>query len=203
MIKAILFDMDGVLIEAKDWHYDALNMALKHFGYKITREAHLTTFDGLPTRKKLEMLGKLYGLPDGLHSIINDIKQKYTIQIAFQNCRPTFNHLRALAHYRKRGLKLAVCSNSIRPTVVNLMELSSLDQYLDLMLSNNDVQKPKPDPEIYTKAMNYFKLQPKECLIIEDNDHGLRAAYASGGQVMKVADPSQVTIERINSYLEK
>lgn len=202
MIKAVLFDMDGVLIDARDWHYDALNMALGHFGFKISVEAHLTTFDGLPTRTKLEMLSRLYGLPVGLHSIINSIKQKYTIQIAFQKCRPTFNHLVALSDLKARGLSLAVCSNSIKPTVVNLMELSSLDQYLDLMLSNNDVSNPKPDPEIYLKAMEFFKLQPEECLIVEDNDHGLKAAYASGASVMKVSDPSQVTIDRINSHLE-
>jgi beta-phosphoglucomutase len=53
MIKAVVFDMDGVLIEAKDWHYEALNRALKLFGYEISRYEHLTTFDGLPTRRKL------------------------------------------------------------------------------------------------------------------------------------------------------
>ena len=55
-IKAVLFDMDGVLIDAKEWHYEALNRALALFGMPISRFEHLTTFDGLPTRKKLEML---------------------------------------------------------------------------------------------------------------------------------------------------
>jgi beta-phosphoglucomutase len=203
MIKAILFDMDGVLIDAREWHYRALNMALAHFGFNITEEAHLTTFDGLPTRKKLEMLSQIRGLPHGLHSVINSMKQKYTVQIAYDKCRPTFNHLATLANLKQRGFSLAVCSNSIRPTVLNLMELSSLDQYLDLMLSNNDVTNPKPDPEIYLKAIDFFNLRAEECLIIEDNEHGLKAAYASGASVMKVADPSQVTLDRINPWLEK
>ena len=55
-IKAIIFDMDGVLIEAKDWHYEALNRALSLFGMEISRYDHLVTYDGLPTTKKLEML---------------------------------------------------------------------------------------------------------------------------------------------------
>ncbi|HCF3308648.1 TPA: HAD hydrolase-like protein, partial [Pseudomonas aeruginosa] len=55
MIKAVIFDMDGVLIEAKDWHYDALNKALNLFGYNISRHDHLTSYDGLPTSRKLEM----------------------------------------------------------------------------------------------------------------------------------------------------
>ena len=56
MIKAVIFDMDGVLIDAKEWHYEALNNALKLFGYKISRHDHLVTFDGLPTRAKLQMM---------------------------------------------------------------------------------------------------------------------------------------------------
>jgi len=65
MIKAILFDMDGVLIEAKDWHYEALNMALDLFGMPISRDAHLSTFDGLPTKDKLNLLSKTRGFPHG------------------------------------------------------------------------------------------------------------------------------------------
>ena len=80
-IKAILFDMDGVLIDARDWHYDALNKALSHFGYLISRDSHLSTFDGLPTKDKLQILSKSKNLPFGLHSHINKLKQKYTIVI--------------------------------------------------------------------------------------------------------------------------
>ncbi|WP_185022353.1 HAD hydrolase-like protein, partial [Pseudomonas fluorescens] len=61
MIKAVIFDMDGVLIEAKDWHYDALNKALNLFGYNISRHDHLTSYDGLPTAHKLEMLSVEHG----------------------------------------------------------------------------------------------------------------------------------------------
>ena len=74
MIKAVLFDMDGVLIDAKDWHYEALNRALEHFGFAISRESHLSTFDGLPTRAKLQMLTKARGLPERLHEFINSLK---------------------------------------------------------------------------------------------------------------------------------
>ena len=64
-IKAVLFDMDGVLIDAKDWHYEALNKALKLFGIEINRYDHLTTFDGLPTKVKLDLLSKRFYLPEG------------------------------------------------------------------------------------------------------------------------------------------
>jgi beta-phosphoglucomutase-like phosphatase (HAD superfamily) len=63
-ITAVVFDMDGVLIDAREWHYEALNRALGHFGYTISRFDHLVTYDGLPTRHKLEMLSRERGFPD-------------------------------------------------------------------------------------------------------------------------------------------
>lgn len=114
MIKAVLFDMDGVLIDAKNWHYEALNRALQLFGYSISRESHLSTFDGLPTRTKLEMLTKSRGLPKGLHDFLNTLKQTYTLEISYQRCKPTFNHQYALSRLKEDGYKIAVCSNSVR-----------------------------------------------------------------------------------------
>ena len=75
-IKAILFDMDGVLIDAKDWHYEALNKALGLFGMEISRYDHLHSFDGLPTKEKLRMLSEEFYLPESLHSFINQMKQQ-------------------------------------------------------------------------------------------------------------------------------
>ena len=169
MIKAILFDMDGVLIEAKDWHYDALNLALSHFGFTISRESHLTTFDGLPTRQKLQMLTEASGLPLGLHELINTLKQSYTISISYQRCKPIFSHQYALSRLKREGYKIAVCSNSIRHTIDTLMELSGLASYIDFIVSNEDVEYGKPNPQMYLDAMSHFSLSPEECLILEDN----------------------------------
>lgn len=201
VIKAILFDMDGVLIEAKDWHYEALNKALDLFGMPIDRHAHLATFDGLPTKRKLEMLGLTHGLPQKLHGFINEMKQNHTETLIYSLCRPTFHHQYALNKLKSNGYKIAVCSNSIRATVNLMMKLSKLDGYLDFQLSNEDVSKPKPAPDIYLEAMRLLDLAPDECLIIEDNDHGVEAAQASGGHVMRVATTDDVTYDRIRSAI--
>ena len=105
-IKAVLFDMDGVLIEAKEWHYEALNRALNLFGMPISREDHLTTFDGLPTRKKLEMITADKGLPKELHEFINEMKQQYTMEFVYTQCNPTFIHEFALSRLQALGYKL-------------------------------------------------------------------------------------------------
>ncbi len=196
-VSAILFDMDGVLIDAKDWHYLALNEALELFGMEISRDEHLAVYDGLPTRKKLDILTRSRGLPPALHEFINEIKQAITIQLTLTRCRPIFQHQYALAQLKAGGFRLAVCSNSIRATVQAMMEGSRLASYFDLMLSNQDVSRAKPHPDIYLAAMERLQVQPEECLIVEDNEHGIQAARASGGHVMMVGSVYDVTLERI------
>lgn len=194
--------MDGVLIDAKAWHYDALNLALSHFGYKISLESHLLTFDGLPTRQKLEIMSKTMNFPVGLHNTVNLLKQKYTIQISYKKCFPTFNHVYALSKLSK-DFKLAVCSNSIRKTIETLMELSDLNQFIDLIFSNEDVKNPKPSPEMYLETFKALNLKPEECLILEDNENGIAAAKSSGAHLLRIADPNEVTYNNIKNKINE
>jgi beta-phosphoglucomutase len=201
MIKAILFDMDGVLVDAKDWHYEALNAALSHFGFDISRDSHLSTFDGLPTRQKLSILTASRGLPAGLHELISTLKQTYTLELSYCKCKPTFNHQYALARLRNENYKLAVCSNSVRQSIETMMRQSSLSDYLDLIISNQDVSSGKPDPEMYLLAMKKLGVAPQECLILEDNEHGIQAAIAAGGHLLRIGVPSDVTYFSIKSRI--
>jgi len=196
-IKAVIFDMDGVLIEAKDWHYEALNKALALFGFTITRHDHLTTFDGLPTKKKLEMLSLERDLPKGLHSFINEMKQLYTLQIVNAKCEPRFIHEFALSKLKKEGYKLGLASNSVRESVQLMMAKSNLDGWLDVMLSNQDVTLPKPAPDLYLAAAKKLGLEPSECLVVEDNHHGIEAARAAGAHILAVKEVTDVTYENI------
>ncbi len=201
-IKAIIFDMDGVLVDARDWHYEALNKALMLFGAEISRQDHLTTYDGLPTKDKLKMLSKATGFPTGLHDFINEMKQKYTLQVINEKANPTFEHEYALSRLYAQGYKLAVASNSIYNTIDILMEKCALQPYLEFFLSNEDVKMGKPNPEIYTKAIHKLGLSPQQCVIIEDNVNGIKAATAAGGHVMQVANPSQVTYDAIMAFIK-
>lgn len=202
-IRAIVFDMDGVLIEAKDWHYEALNKALRLFGYEISRYDHLVTYDGLPTSKKLEMLSLEKGLPRGLHTFINELKQCYTVDMVHTSCSPRFFHEYALSRLKSDGYRLAVASNSIRNTVQLMMEKSALLPYLDFFLSNQDVKRAKPDPEIYTTAVERLGLQPSEVLVVEDNHNGIQAATGAGTNVMKVDTVYDVNYENIIDHIRR
>ena len=203
MVKALLFDMDGVLIDAKDWHYEALNKALGLFGIEISRYDHLHTFDGLPTKVKLKMLSEQYYLPEQLHGFVNQMKQKYTAQMIHEKCHPMFHHEYALSKLHNEGYKIAVCSNSIRSTIELMMEKSMLIDYLDLIVSNEDVKKAKPDPEMYLTAISRVGLKPEECIVVEDNPNGIAAGKASGASVLEVATVYDVNYDNIKSLIDK
>ncbi len=202
-IKAIIFDMDGVLIDAKEWHYESLNKALSLFGSEISRYDHLITFDGLPTKKKLEMLSIEGGFPKKLHHFVNELKQLYTMEIVYAKCKPTFQHQYALARLKKEGYKLAVCSNSIKKTIEIMLEKAGLIQYLDFFLSNQDVKNSKPDPEIYISSINRLNLLPSECLIVEDNENGIKAALASKAHLLRVENTGDVHYQNIINKIKE
>lgn len=193
--------MDGVLVDAREWHYQALNAALKPFGITISRDEHLAVYDGLPTRKKLGILSKARGLPEGLHAFLNSLKQKHTSAMMEQLCRPTFHHRFALSRLRADGYRMAMCSNSVRTTVDTMAKLALIDQYFEFMLSNEDVSKPKPDPEMYATAIERIGVTPERTLIVEDNQHGIAAAKAAGAHVLRVIDPQDVTYQRITAEI--
>lgn len=196
-IQAILFDMDGVLIDAKDWHYEALNQALDIFGMHISRFDHLVTYDGLPTLKKLQMLSRERGLPESLHDFINEMKQIFTNKIIHQKCTPNFTHEYALSRLKAQGYSMAVCSNSIRDTVRLMLDKASILPYFDFFLSNQDVRFGKPDPEIYNTAISKLGLPAKACMVVEDNEKGIEAARQSGANVMIVNSVREVNYSNI------
>ncbi|USX20638.1 HAD family phosphatase [Oxalobacteraceae bacterium OTU3REALA1] len=197
-IKAIIFDMDGVLIDAKEWHFEALNRALTLFGMAISRYDHLVTYDGLPTKTKLRMLSMERGLPEALHGFINEMKQIYTMEVIYAKCKPVFHHQFALSRLKAEGYRMAVCSNSIRNTIAMMLERAELLPFLEFFLSNQDVTAPKPAPDMYLKAIERMGLRADECLIVEDNPNGIKAARDSGAHVMCVHDVREVNHANIS-----
>lgn len=202
-IKAVLFDMDGVLIDAREWHYDALNQALRLFGFSISRDVHLSIFDGLPTREKLRILSEESNFPEQIHDFINEMKQTFTMRIVQEKCFPIFTHEYALSRLKDAGYKIAVCSNAVRTSVEVMMERAHLDSYTDLILSNEDVERSKPAPDIYEKAIKYFGLQPEECLVVEDNKNGIEAAQAAGSHLLVVQNIMATNIDNIMRRIDE
>tara|TARA_B110000977_G_C10937625_1_gene439604 strand:+ start:171 stop:809 length:639 start_codon:yes stop_codon:yes gene_type:complete len=201
-IKAVIFDLDGVLVEAKDWHYQALNKALAVFGCDFSYEEHLSTYDGLPTKMKLEMLNKNKNFPLELSQLVYELKQIYTNEFFSTRCFPDFSQDYLFRKLKDKSIKTAVASNSITATVDMAMQNLDIRKYIEFSLSNEDVKNPKPDPEIYTKAISMLNLKPSECLIVEDNSNGIKAAKASGAHCLEVKEVEDVNHINIFNYIK-
>ena len=195
MIDTVLFDMDGVLIDATEWHYDALNEALEIFGFEIGRDEHLARFNGMTTRKKLEILSLEKGLPRELHEIISEVKQDRTLRIAARKCFPTAAHLILLSTLKNKGMKVGVVTNSIRMTTEFMLQYSGVSKFLDVLVTNEDVENPKPAPDGYVLAMKKLGSNPANTVVVEDGMHGIQAAKAAGARVVEVRDPGDVSLE--------
>ncbi len=202
-ITSVLFDLDGVLVDATEWHYLALNRALGLFGFDITRYEHLSDYNGLPTRKKLQMLSVEKGLPRALHNTVSRLKQVYTRDEILTKCRPVFEKEYMLSRLRKEGYRMAVCSNSIRDSLQMMVHQSGLDEYFEFLVSNEDVSVPKPDPEIYATAIGRMGVTPAETLIVEDSPHGLEAARRSGAHLCQVSGFGDVEYFRVRAAIDR
>jgi len=194
-IKLIIFDLDGVLVEAKNLHFEALNKALGE-DYSISWKEHLSRYDGLKTNQKLEMLTQEKGLPSQSHSKIWENKQKYTLE-ELRALKPNLTLQSIMSSLSEDGYKLAVCSNSIRKTVLTVLSKLGIMEFMDLVISNEDVKNSKPHPEMYWKAISVMSFLPEQTLIIEDSPYGLLAASRSKSHILRVKNPQEVTYTNI------
>lgn len=199
MIKLIAFDLDGVLIDAKEIHYLALNEALGE-EYAISEIDHHNIYDGRKTKEKLVMLTEQKGLPVELYDNIYNKKQQITIE-KIVNLQLDHQLIDLFKFLKQVGYKIAVCSNSIRRTVLTAVSKIGLMEYCDLVLSNEDVKNSKPHPEIYWKAMSIIGVLPEETIIIEDSPPGLLAAHRSTAKYLRVTSPKELTIDRISNKI--
>ena len=201
MIKLVVFDLDGVLVEAKNIHFEALNEALGP-QYKINWNEHLSKYDGLKTNQKLKMLTEDKGLPPELYDSVWEEKQKLTLE-KLGSLQPSNQLIVCMKTLADSGYKLACCSNSIRKTVLTVLSKLGIIEYFDLILSNEDVKNSKPHPEMYWKAISMMGCLPEETLIVEDSPYGLLAASRSKAHVMRVGNPKEVTYNNIYKHLNK
>ena len=202
MIKLIIFDLDGVLVESKNLHYICLNKALEEIDpiFTISKEEHLCKYDALTTTQKLNKLTKDKALPKEYHDRVWRIKQQKTIE-QVNHYRKDFRIISILAKLKQEGYKLACATNSIRETSKLVLINKGFFNYIDSLYSNEDVNNPKPSAEIYMRCMIKFRANPDETIIIEDSHIGRKAAIRSGANLCAVKDPNDLTFDKIRNTI--
>ena len=206
MTKLIIFDLDGVLVEAKKIHFDTLNQALWEIGqsnkYVISEAEHLSIYDGLKTNQKLELLTQNKGLHPNTYKTVWNRKQNLTID-AISKLKPNTQLIVMFDMLRKDGYKLACASNSIRRSVLVMLAKIGIIEFMDLIISNEDVKNSKPHPEMYWKVMSMMEVLPEETLIVEDSPHGLLAASRSRANVLRVDNPDDLVYGKIINKIKE
>lgn len=203
MIKLIIFDLDGVLVNARELHYNALNKALGSIDkkYVISREEHLSTYDGLSTTKKLNMLTQNKGLSEKLHNTVWELKQKMTVEII--DGFSADDRIRSIIRsFKSDGYMIACATNSIRETAKLQLIRKGFFEYIDFMYSNQDVKNPKPNSEMYLKCMIKAEVNPNETVIVEDSHIGRKGALSSGAYLCAVEDSNDVSYNKIKKVIE-
>ena len=197
-IKAILYDLDGVLVDSCDWHYNSLNRALKEVvGFEIKREDHIDVYNGLPTKKKLAMMD-ITGDPA---KDIWEKKQQYTMDVINEMAHNSPQKRRLHEFTKMLGIKSCCVTNSIRKTAELMLENTGQMEYMEFVVANEDVEENKPSPECYMLAMSKLNLLPQECLIIEDSPKGIESAKATGAHFLEVENSRQVHFNTIKREL--
>ncbi len=197
-IKLAIFDLDGVLIDSKNIHFRALNEALSKHGpeFRISENEHILKYDGLSTRRKLEILHKEKGLSLASFQKIWDIKQIETMKM-LNDIKPDYELIKFLKFIKDKNINIAVASNSIRATIDIVLKNLGISNFFSLIMSNEDVKYPKPHPEIFWKTITHFGLLPEQVLIFEDSQIGRIAAQRSGAFLIPIDSRKDLTIDKI------
>jgi HAD superfamily hydrolase (TIGR01509 family) len=203
MNKLVIFDLDGVLIDSREQHYEALNRALKNVShdYLISREEHLSVYDGLPTSKKLAMLTEKKGLPVDKHQQIWEDKQKETLKL-FSDLEHDYELMHYFQQLKQKGYQVAVASNSIRNTVKLVLLRLGLLEFVDYCVSNEDVTRNKPFPEMYWKCMTACNALPKDTIIFEDSHIGRQGALDSKSHLIAIENRYDLNQEKIDKVFK-
>jgi beta-phosphoglucomutase len=186
MLKAVIFDFDGVIADSEFLHYKTFNGALEPFGVNISKEKYYADYLGYSDADGFDAIAKDYQLDlDSSQRAELLLRKKELFRQVASN--ETFiiegvgDYISMLA---KNGIRLAICSGSLRCEVELMLSMSDFADAFELIVSADDVAKSKPDPEPYiltlAKLNEAAKIKASECIVIEDSHWGLQSAKAAG-----------------------
>lgn len=202
MIKAIIFDLDGVLIDSNYIHYETFLKAVQHINKDIyySYDEHNSLFNSMTTKNKVKFLIQKALLKNEDIDIIYEKKQELTRE-ALDTLQPNLQLISLFEKLIKCKYRLFCCSNSNRENMKLILTKLGIIDYFIMILGNNDVVNPKPSPEIYNTIINRANIQPNETLILEDSIIGLEAAYASKAHVLEIKDINEVNYLNISNTI--
>ena len=185
MVKAIITDFDGTLVDTFEANLRAYQKAFQEVGLNLTAERYRECFGYRYDRFMQEM-----GVTDKtIADSIKELKKKYYPEY-FEYLKPNIALINLIAGIKKMGGKTAIASTARKENLMNVITYLGIAHHFDLIFAGVDVKKGKPDPEIYLKSMAALGVTPDETFIFEDSQVGIDAAKASGASYM-IVSPNQ------------
>jgi HAD superfamily hydrolase (TIGR01509 family) len=179
-LKAVLFDMDGVLIDSEAAAFRAIQKTLALKGVDLPLEELIRDYAGWKTRRSFGVFIERYGFKETVDELLAEHYARAG-NIYYTEPLPPFPGLvDFMDSLRRRGILMAVVSSSASSDVIHVLNKNKLLQYLDALITGDMVKNHKPNPEGYLSAMSYLGLKPGECLIIEDSPVGIAAGKSAG-----------------------
>jgi len=176
-LKAIIFDMDGVIINSEPLHFEIEMGLLEELGGKISKEEY-ETFVGTTDYHMWSTFKDRFNLKPSVEELMNIKKERFIQNIQRIELVDNFKEFMLMIHDEEYSMALASSNNKM--AVDSIIEKFGLRKYLKVAISGDDVTNGKPDPEIFLKASEKMNIEPHECLVIEDAANGVIAAKAAG-----------------------
>lgn len=179
MIHAIIFDMDGVLIDSQPMHYegDRLTLAAHHIEVPL---AEMTAYAGTTNQKRFALFQEKYGLQGDRDALIAQRERIMIDLVRASHEKATAGSPELLKSIRAAGLKTAVASSSSYPFIHGVLEKLELESYFDLIFSGEAVPQGKPAPDVFLETAARLGERPENCLVVEDSANGVLAAVRAG-----------------------
>ena len=187
MIRAVIFDMDGVMIDSEPLQSQAYKVVLARYGIGPIRE-EIVQIPGLTGRDNWEIIKKKYGLTEDTDKLVQERLEVY-LSILEDNLIPRSGLIDLVRILKENGYKLAVGSSSTISVPI-VIEGIGLNGIFDAVVTRDEVEKAKPEPDIFLKVAEQLGVAPKKCLVIEDSAPGVEAAKRAGMKCIAVPTES-------------
>ncbi|MGA3192403.1 MAG: HAD family phosphatase [Candidatus Bathyarchaeia archaeon] len=187
MIKAVLFDMDGVIAETEHVHVEAEKKTLLKYGVQIT-EDELHRYTGTTAKQMFMELIAKYKLDTTFEKIFNE-KEEIMFKLLEMDTQPVKGVIELICKLKEEHVKLAVASSSHRRLVQYVLRKLEITELFDSIITAEDVAHGKPDPEIFLMSAKRLKVSPAECLVVEDAKLGVEAAKKAGMKCLGYRNP--------------
>ena len=182
--RALIFDMDGVLIDTEQLNDTHMVKFLKKLGIEIDSD-YLQKFRGVHAKYAWDQISKEFNLSTPIDQLISEVRKSYLdYLISLDNLEPVEGVREFLEKLKKQKIKLAVASSAYHKRIDMLLKTCALTNYFNVILSGDHVEHGKPDPEIYVETAKLLKEDPKDCIVFEDATNGIIAAKAAGMKVI-------------------